>query len=156
MNLFRILLAGLAGTTLMTAYSYAVAEKKRKQFKEPQILNKLLQRMDFPLEIKNKHHLAGWVLHYQVGIFFSIIYDLLWRKTSIRPTFINSVIMGAITGIFGILVWKTTFALHPNPPAIHFKEYYRQLLIAHVLFGIFAKLGYQLPGIDKEVLAIQT
>jgi len=156
MKLFRIFLAGIAGTTAMTAFSYLVAEKKNKQFKEPQILNKLLKRMDFPLEVKSKHHFAGWILHYKVGIFFSLIYDLLWSNTSIKPSFKNSLIMGAITGLFGILIWELTFTLHPSPPKLDFRGYYRQLFVAHILFGLFARLGYQLPNLFvKEPVTLQ-
>lgn len=151
MKLLKIALAGISGTTLMTLFSYVLSIKKKKQFKEPEILNKLLKRADLNLDTIHKKDPPGWVLHYLAGLSFSLAYDSIWRKTGVTPTMANSLIMGTINGLFGILVWKAVFKLHPNPPNIHFSHFYRQLLIAHVIFGLFAKLGYQLPETTKRL-----
>ena len=151
MNLLRITLAGITGTTFMTLFSYAIAEKRKKQFKEPELLNKLVKRASPNLERINKKHWLGWVMHYTVGFSFATAYDFLWRKTFVAPTMKNSLAMGAISGVLGVLAWKMVFKLHPNPPQTHFEEFYKQLLVAHIIFGLFAKAGYRLPEGAKHL-----
>lgn len=135
----------------MTLFSYMIAEKRKKQFKEPELLNKLAQRADPNLKKINKKHWLGWLMHYSVGFSFATVYDYIWRRTDLAPTIKNSLVMGAVSGFLGILAWKTVFKLHPNPPSTHFKAFYKQLLVAHIIFGLFSRVGYQLPEMTQEV-----
>lgn len=145
MNILRIVLAGAIGTTFMTLYSYAVANKEQKQYREPELLNKLVDKAPINLPKIKKNNAMGWWVHYAIGFAFSTVYDLIWRRTFVSPTTMSSLFMGAISGVIGILGWKTFFAAHPNPPKTHFRGFYAQLLAAHIIFGFFAKLGYKLP-----------
>ena len=45
MGLSKIAGAALAGTTAMTLFSYAVSDARNKQFREPEILAKLIKRL---------------------------------------------------------------------------------------------------------------
>lgn len=150
MNVFRIGLAALCGTTLMTAFSYIVSSVRGKQFREPELLNGLVARAGLTDFSPSKEHAAGWLMHYQVGLMFSIIYDLIWRKTNVSPSPKNSLIMGAVSGIFGIMVWNLIFKLHPDPPKTKLKEFNLQLLIAHLIFGYYAMKGYVLVGSKQK------
>lgn len=158
MRLLRVLLAGIAGTTAMTAFSYAMSTAENKQFREPELLNALVKRLKTRPDIKKKHlNVEGWLMHYMVGLLFSSVYDQVWQKTSINPSFLKSMVMGVTTGVFGISIWYGTFKLHPNPPKVHFKEYYAQLLIAHAIFGVFASWGYRLADAKRDQkLPVQT
>lgn len=144
MNLLRIGLAAVCGTTLMTAFSYIVSGIRQKQFREPELLNGLVARADFLDFSPSKEHPTGWLLHYKVGLMFSIIYDLIWRNSKVSPTTKSSLIMGAFSGVFGIMVWNLIFKLHPNPPKTKLNEFNLQLLIAHLVFGYYAMKGYLL------------
>lgn len=145
MNLLKIALAGAIGTTFMTLYSYGVANKKQREYREPVLLNKLVNRAPVNLPKITKNHAVGWLMHYTIGYTFCVGYDYIWRKTSVSPTTKSSLLMGAMSGVMGIMGWKAFFSAHPNPPKTHYKGFYRQLLVAHVIFGFFAKVGYKLP-----------
>jgi hypothetical protein len=140
----EILSGAIAGTSVMTLYSYLLSESKNKQFREPELLAILLKRL-FPRINKSTTRMEGWMLHYLVGLFFTSIYDRVWRKTK-GPSLSSALLLGAISGVVGISVWKKTFDLHPEPPLIEFKKYYGQLLVAHLVFGAFTALGYQVAG----------
>jgi hypothetical protein len=137
----EILSGAIAGTSAMTLYSYLLSESKNKQFREPELLAILLKRL-FPQINKRTTRVEGWMLHYSVGLFFTAIYDRIWRKTK-GPSLSSAFLLGSISGVVGISVWKKTFDLHPQPPLIEFKKYYGQLLVAHLVFGVFTALGYQ-------------
>ena len=65
----------------------------------------------------------GWTLHYLVGLLFAEIYAPLWEKTPMQPNLKNGLILGGISGIAAILVWKFTLEMHPDPVRVNFKKY---------------------------------
>jgi hypothetical protein len=142
-SMIRILTAALLGTSAMTAVSYAISRKKNKQFREPDLLAKLLNRMIPDLEKRNAQ-LSGWLIHYGVGLLFSAIYDRVWAKAKMDPTLRSGLLLGGISGAAGALVWKTIFTLHPHPPANDRENFYGHLITAHLIFGAGAVAGYHL------------
>jgi len=137
---FRIFLSTLTGTSLMTLFSYVMSDMRRKQFREPVLLNKLLYRT-YVLRIPSDHP-AGWIIHYGVGLLFNILYWIVIDYHGYRPGLFLFVVLGAISGILGCLVWEVTFQLHPDSPRTNFREFYGQLFFAHVLFGFGSWLPY--------------
>ncbi len=125
----------------MTAFSYGASRHERKQFREPELLNKLLDRMPGSPAIPTKSP-AGWLVHYGVGIFFTTVYDQLWQRNIGKPTLANGLLLGTISGLVGIGGWMLAFRLHPRPPKTDYTGHYKQLLIAHMIFGVGAVLGY--------------
>jgi hypothetical protein len=145
MNVFRILSAALVGTTAMTLTSYAVSTKKNKQFREPELLAMMLKRI--APTIKEESALrGGWLMHYGVGVLFSIIYDHLWSTEKVKPTITNGAVLGVLNGAIGAAVWKGTFKLHPNPPKNDRPNFYTHLIVAHAIFGATVELGYRLAN----------
>ncbi len=134
----------------MTAFSYMISKLRGKQFREPELLNGLVARADFIDLSPSKENPLGWLLHYQVGVMFSIIYDLIWRKTKASPTTKSSLTLGAVSGVFGIMVWNVIFKLHPNPPKTKLSEFNLQLMVAHLIFGYYAMKGYVLLEPKEE------
>ena len=57
--------------------------------------------------------------------------------------------LGGLSGILAIIIWKSTFKLHPAPPKIQTGKYYGHLLITHFIFGAFAVLGYKFGAGDR-------
>lgn len=153
MRLLKITIAAIAGTTFMTSFSYVMAKMRKKQFKEPELLNKLVSRAGIIKVSPSKNHITGWLLHYSVGFFFSTVYDRIWTKSAVKPNLISGITLGAISGIFGIIIWNLTFKIHPNPPKTHLKEFYIQLFFAHLIFGYFAMKGYSFGSSEKRKLA---
>lgn len=149
MNIANITTAALTGTSAMTLFSYLISEAKNKQFREPEILAILIQRL-FPNVPKNIPVVEGWALHYAVGALFCAGYDRVWNQR--KPSFLSGLLLGAACGLLGIGVWKGTLKLHPHPPSIDFSKYAPHLLIAHLIFGVFSALGYRIPPVKAKFI----
>ncbi len=134
-------IATLLATSLMTIFSYVVSAIRKKKFREPELLNDLIRRLN-QKEPGFLIPIAGWIIHYFVGLLFIIAYHLYWRATDTDPTFNNCIVLGAFSGLIGIFGWQLAFSIHPNPPSIDFKEFYIQLFFAHVIFGAGAFLSF--------------
>ncbi len=142
MDIAKTLSSAIGGTSLMSLFSYLVSDTKHKNFKEPEVLSELIQRV-IP-DIKDKQaDLAGWALHFAAGTAFTAIYDQVWEKTSIKPNIKSGAVMGALSGLAGIAIWRATIAMHPKPPIKDYNSYYKHLMLAHVFFGIAAALSYK-------------
>lgn len=142
-NTGAIVSAALLGTTVMTLFSYLVAEIQKEKFREPELLATLLRRL-VP-ELSSKYgRIAGWKIHYAVGLVFAIIYARLWEEKRVKPSAKSGLALGALSALPAIAVWRLTFLLHPSPPKIHFKRFYGHLFLAHLVFGAFAAIGYKI------------
>lgn len=139
-----ILAAGFAATSLMTAFSYLVANWRKSQFREPELLNILISRASFTSLKIPKNHFTGWAIHYTIGCLFVLIFNLIWRYSGLQVSLLSGAGFGFIAGIFGITGWIVFFKLNSNPPEIDFRNFYIQLLIAHIIFGITAAAVYLL------------
>lgn len=141
MHTKSVVTAAVTGTSIMTLFSEVVSKIKGSNYNEAQILGELLNRIT-PLN-KKQAEVAGWIAHYAVGIAFAAVYAAYLEKTKRKPTLLNSMIYGALSGLAGAAIWHATFKAHPNPPGVDLKNYYKQLVLAHVVFGITA--GATLP-----------
>jgi hypothetical protein len=138
-----VLTAGITGTTFMTLFSYLVSVADGENFSEPERLGQLVDRL-LPKLSREQSQALGWLGHCGVGLVFSLVYVELWRRRWPKSSIKNNLIVGGISGIIAVAIWKTTFKLHPLPPALSFNKYYLQLIPAHVVFAVFAGIGYQL------------
>lgn len=145
MDTKSIAAAAVTGTTFMTLFSEAVSKAKGSNYNEAKILGELLNRIT-PLN-KQQAQIAGWVGHYAVGMAFAAVYAAYLEKTKAKPGLFNSIIYGALSGLAGAAIWHATFKAHPNPPGVDLKNYYKQLVLAHVVFGVVA--GAMLPKTGK-------
>jgi hypothetical protein len=138
-----VLTAGITGTTFMTLFSYLVSAADDENYSEPERLGQLADRL-IPKLSEEQGQALGWLGHFGVGMLFSLIYVELWRRRWPKSSIKNNLIVGGISGIMAVAIWKTTFKMHPVPPALSFNKYYLQLVPAHVVFAVFAGIGYQL------------
>ena len=143
MKIRNILIPGTAGTALMTLFSYGVSVVDKENYSEPERLGQLAHRLA-PVLNKKDHRLIGWGAHYGVGLLFATAYARLWENRKLKPTFKNNFMLGAVSGLAAVAIWKATFTAHPLPPAMRFDKYYLQLVPAHIVFAVFAGLGYAL------------
>jgi len=139
MNISKAIIAGIAGTTLMTAFSYLVSNADKENYREPALLAEM-EKDILPRKAKKLATPAGWATHYMVGIAFALAYKLLTRHTGIKPGIKNGILMGAAAGIIGAVVWKASFRVHPDEPQIPYTKFYTQLLPAHIIFGVTVAL----------------
>jgi len=139
----KIIVAGIVGTSFMTLYSYYKAKKENQQYKEPELLNKLIDRnKTVDVDVSTKHA-AGWVAHYGVGVLFVLSYWVLYRKALHSPGPIKVLVVGSGSAIVAVAAWKVMFSASPNPPDNNRFGYYRQLAIAHLIFTLFALATYR-------------
>ena len=143
MDIVKILLATLTGTTLMTAFSYLVSEAYNKLFKEPVLLQIMLRLLHVEAN-DNTRLVLGWLIHYIIGLFFVLGYEVAWNHFDIEITWISALIFGAISGILGIIGWIIIFSLPSKKPRVHFAEYYLQLFFAHLIFALGAWIIYEI------------
>ncbi|OKS87630.1 hypothetical protein [Mucilaginibacter polytrichastri] len=148
MNFKKIFAAGTAGTAVMTLFSYAVTKAAKSNYLEPSILGQLLNRVT-PLE-KQTAMVTGWASHLGIGILFTGAYDKYLQLKKTRPTLANALLMGSLGGLTGIAIWQATFKAHPNPPGVNLKNFYKQLFIAHLIFGAAVALTYEAD--DMEIV----
>lgn len=142
MQAYKILIPGIIGTSAMTFFSYLVSEAKNKNFREPEILAELIQRLP-KSGLKESANFAGWGIHYTIGILFMACYNELWEQTKLKPSLTHGTLMGAANGVVGVMGWKFMFKAHPNPPRKNPKAFFGHLIPAHVVFGIFSALTYK-------------
>jgi hypothetical protein len=152
MKASKIIAAAIVGTSFMTLYSYIIAKKEKQKFVEPELLNELIDRSDNLPDIDDKkEHPAGWLIHYALGAVFVIAYYFLWRRSLKSPNIAKGLVIGAASGLIGIISWKIMFATSDNPPGNDRYKYYRQLFVAHLIFSTFALYGYKLPEYYKQL-----
>ncbi len=144
MKIFKILISGVVSTAFMTLYSYVKSCYHDKQFIEPQLLQGLLEfKGNFYSVKRSSIPIKGWIAHLAVGVFFTIVYNYLWQSQNKSPNKKQGFLLGTITGLIAVVVWKKTFDWHPNPPKIDYYHFYRQLIVAHMIFGIVVAISFK-------------
>jgi hypothetical protein len=114
-----------------------------ENFSEPERLGQLAGRL-IPKLGKQQSQILGWLGHYEVGLLFALVYVELWRRGKLKPDLKTNLWLGGLSGLLAVVVWKTTFKMHPLPPSLNFNKYYLQLVPAHIVFTLFAGIGYQI------------
>lgn len=145
MNLVLIiLLIGITATSFMTAFSYTWSKIFDKQFKEPQLINSLINKSPLLKINPSKGHPLGWIIHYLIGIGFVFFLVFMWTNNLVEPTWILSCFVGAILGLIGVLGWRILFYIHTVPPAINHRKFYMHLIIAHIIFVCIAIASWRI------------
>jgi hypothetical protein len=129
----KVLLDGLASTTLMTLFSYTAAEGQGRNYKEPVLLAGAMEAAGVRQPLST---LGGWTIHYGLGVVWSAVIRVFLRKMRLKPRVLTGVFMGTIGGLVGVACWKPVvqqFRLLPNRQA---RRFYSHLVLAHVLFTV--------------------
>ncbi|WP_133159399.1 hypothetical protein [Solitalea longa] len=135
--------AAVVGTSLMTLFSYLLTKSQKKNYTEPEVLSEIVDENNSSVSEKEAKAL-GWTAHYGVGLAFTSAYSLIWEHTSIKPSIASGATLGALSGLLGILGWSQLFQMHHSTSTTYKAEYYMQLILAHIIFGIGAAKGYKL------------
>jgi hypothetical protein len=134
MKINEAVIAGAAGTTAFTLFSYLASLSTMENFREPELLGKILNRT-IPGLPESESKLAGWLSHYLVGIGFAMIYLHFIKTKKIPPSMIHGAIAGALSGVPASVIWNFVLKKHPFPPRKRTYSFYLQLLIGHAIFG---------------------
>jgi len=149
-NMVKNFASAIIATSAMTFYSYLRSEISTNNFREPQLLNYMIGNL--PLGIKDPKS-AGWILHYNVGFGFSMVYHKLWKKV-FPPNVASRVLFGTIGGIIGTIIWDRVLKKHPNPPEIDRRSFYQHIICAHIIYGLFTNVGYKAVEKTHQCTAI--
>lgn len=141
----KIIVSGLAATSLMTFFSYIVSTYKQKNFKEPELLA-VLEENALPAEAKSLALAAGWSTHFSIGIAWAGVYKYLWQNAGVKPSFESGLVLGGLSGLTGVLIWRTAFRIHPDPPRIEYNRFFGHLILAHLVYGVTVTM----TGRDRE------
>ena len=145
MEFKKVFFSSILGTTAMTIFSYVVSEVMSDNFREPDVMSFFFKNLSKTfLQYGTYLGYLAWAIHYIIGFSFVFIYVKLWDNNTLKPNIVSGIFLGAIAGIFGIIGWYITFKIHPNPPIVNLKNFFIQLFFAHIVFGIFAMIGYNL------------
>lgn len=132
-NAKKILLPAIAGTSLMTVFSYVIAALEDKNFSEPELLAHIEKRL---LKAPKKIALpAGWVTHYGVGVIITLFFYLVRQNRNLKPAFKSSFVLGAVGGLSAIIAWKLALKTLPRRSDSFYKKFYNQLFVAHFVFA---------------------
>lgn len=146
MNLLKIFIAAFSATNVMTTFSYLLSARYKKLFKEPVMMNFILE--GFGLHLKGRwHKVGGWIAHYIIGLFMVFIYESLWRYSVIKFGFVSGILFGIASGIIGIACWHGIYSssVHDN---VSRRSYYIQLFFGHILFAVVVVIAFKIFKYD--------
>jgi hypothetical protein len=140
---FQIVLVSIAATSVMTLSSYIISTSLKELYKEPVLLALVFTNMNLKIPVKSKHFL-GWIAHYSIGFFFVLSYHFIWTNHILEIAVLDTLLLGAVSGIIGIVSWMLLFLVTNYYPDIEYKGYYLQLFLVHIIFAIIATLTYHI------------
>lgn len=142
MKLIKKVLKSMATTGLITMVNYWRTKNTDDQFVEPQLMGAVIHKDSTPDQINGEiQSSVGWMGHLAVSAGLNLLYDRVWEKTSARPTLINGLAAGAITGLGVIGLWKMTLDNNPASSVVSRKKLYRQILLGHLVMGAVSTRG---------------
>lgn len=136
MELLRFIIAGIIGTSFMTLFSYITSYFRNNNFREPELLNYLVDHSNFLSINPRRNSSVGWLIHYVIGFLMLFLVLTGLSITDTGASFYSSLIIGVVAGVIGIIGWQVLFILTPSPPEIELKKFYLHLIIAHVIFTV--------------------
>lgn len=138
----KVVYSAVLGTSFMTVFSYIFSYLSKENTREPVLLGKMIRRL-FPGMSRPASRAGGWAAHYAVGLLFAELYAQFWERSAGKTTPKTGLIFGGLLGIGAILIWKFTLEVHPFAPALDFRKFAINLLVAHLVFGFFVAVGYK-------------
>jgi hypothetical protein len=139
----KIIAATVIGTSVMTLFSHWISSVSKKNFTEPEVL-RVVATENFPRTSPRLLEKASWTTHYGVGLAFTGLYSQVWERTPLKPSLASGAALGALSGVAGILGWSEAFKTDALYSAKDRQEYYTQLMLAHIVFGMGAAVGYKI------------
>lgn len=138
MEFLYSLIAGIAGTFLMTLFMDAASLLTRYNFHVPSILGTMVTMETKPSGKVSDSAVSktwGYILHYAIGIFFTIVYQNLLQTGMISGSYGYTLLFGAIAGLVAIIFWYFFLKLHPLAPVVHLRLYLLFIFLGHLLFA---------------------
>lgn len=147
MNLLKIMIAAFSATNIMTTYSYLVSISFKELFREPIMLNFILDGAGINLKGRLKKF-SAWLAHYLIGLAFVLIYEAVWRYTNIEFGYTSGICFGIISGLIGMSAWRLCYRLPDGKRHVPSKEYAIQLFFGHVIFAVAVVIAFKIFSYD--------
>jgi hypothetical protein len=136
-ELMDIVNSGIMGTSAMTVFSHFLSEMTHENLREPDLLGMLCKQSKLP-GAGSIGRIAGWHLHYGVGVVWAALYALLLKRGLIDGRTKSSIVVGAVTGVAAVAAWEWMLRSSRRPPAVNKVKFYGQLIPAHIVFALIA------------------
>jgi len=148
MEFIYSIIAGIAGTWLMTLFMDLASFVTRNNFYVPKILGTMVTLQTTTsrkLSGTFKSVFWGYILHYAIGCMFAVVYFKLSILSGIRPTsYLNALVFGALAGIIAVVFWFCFIRLHPLPPKIKLGLYLTFIYLGHFMFALGMNWAFRL------------
>ncbi len=137
MNVVAAIVAGIAGTLVMTAL---MVMAPRMGMPKMDIIGMLGSMFTADSGAARR---LGLILHLMMGIVFAIIYALLWQAGIGSVTWLWGLIFGFVHALVVIIMMPIMMRMHPRPPAMAggMKTVAGQIM-GHLVFGLVTALVY--------------
>lgn len=140
MSILLFVIVWFLSVLLMTIFSALWTHFSGNEFREPQLLSKILNDA-FPRP--SSYLKAGWFLHLLFGAVFLGMYEILWIVTGWTKTLSKGIILGSILGVVGIIGWIALFKLPDFNKTFKYGQYYLHIFFAHLVFSLTALFSYR-------------
>jgi uncharacterized membrane protein YagU involved in acid resistance len=137
MNVLGAIIAGLAGTAVMTMLMYAAPLMGMPKMDIAGMLGSMF------VSKKETATIVGLILHFMMGVVFAIIYALLWSLGIGSPTWWWGLIFGAVHTVVILIMMPIMMRMHPRPPEMAGGPMVMVgQLMGHMVFGLVVALVY--------------
>lgn len=138
MEMILLLATAITATALMNLFMYGMEYVTGSPLSISGILGTMLTfetRRDGALSGSRRSRIVGIGSQYLFGIAFTLLLWQLWHLGIGTPGLSAIVLLGLLSGISGIVLWKIFLGFHPYPPAIRIPLYQLGLFCAHFIFA---------------------
>jgi hypothetical protein len=150
-DLLTIILAGIAGTLVMTCFTQITAQVLKKPFYVVVILATMLPFKKAITTPNALTYMGATILHYFIGILFSYLYLWLMVEGFISNDAPSAILYGAGIGTVAIIGWRIFFMIHPNPPPIE-PMYFAMIWLGHIWLSLIASGIFRLDPLSAGVV----
>lgn len=151
MNVLGAILAGLAGTAIMTMLMYLAPLMGMPKMDIIRMLGSMFTSsrgvatgQDTVSDSNQGLTIGlGLVIHLMMGVVFALIYALLWGLGVGSPTWIWGLIFGAVHGVVAIAMMPVMMRMYPNPPQMDGGALAMVgQMMGHLVYGLVVALVY--------------
>jgi uncharacterized membrane protein YagU involved in acid resistance len=137
MNVLGAIIAGLAGTAVMTMLMYIAPLMGMPKMDMLGMLGSMITAN------KGSVRWIGLIIHFMMGAVFAIIYALLWSLGIGSATWLWGLVFGAIHGVVAIVMIPMMMRMHPRPPEMAGGPLTMVgQLMGHLVYGLVVALVY--------------
>jgi uncharacterized membrane protein YagU involved in acid resistance len=137
MNVLGAIVAGLAGTAVMTMLMYAAPLMGMPKMDIAGMLGTMF------VSKKQMAVVLGMIMHFVAGVIFALVYALLWSLGLGSATWWWGLIFGAVHGIIAIVMIPIIMRMHPRKPEMAGRPMVMAgQLMGHLVYGLVVALVY--------------